>query len=72
VLHTTIETVRRVAILCQPFMPDSARKLLDLLAVPADSRSFTEVDEAHALEAGAALPAPTGVFPRYVEAAAEV
>jgi len=70
VLHTTIETVRRVALLCQPFMPDSAAKLLDLLAVPADERGFAQVDEAHVLTSGAALPPPVGVFPRYVEAAA--
>jgi len=70
VLHTTIETVRRVAILCLPFMPESAGKLLDLLAVPADKRSFAHVDEAHALTPGDALPPPVGVFPRYVEAAA--
>ncbi len=71
VLHTTIETVRRVAILCQPFMPDSAAKLLDLLAVPTDERSFAHVGDGHALAPGMALPAPTGVFPRYVETAAE-
>ena len=71
VLHTTAETVRRVAILCQPYMPGSAAKLLDLLAVPADARSFAHVGEAHALVPGTPLPAPQGVFPRYVEQAAE-
>ncbi|MEO5755372.1 MAG: methionine--tRNA ligase, partial [Mesorhizobium sp.] len=67
VLHTTAETVRRLAILCQPYIPESATKLLDLLAVPADARSFVHVGEAHALVPGAPLPAPQGVFPRYVE-----
>ena len=67
VLWTTAETVRRVAILCQPFMPESAAKLLDLLAIDHDARSFACVDEAHALEPGRALPTPQGVFPRYVE-----
>src|SRR5690606_32030589 len=38
VLWTTAETIRRVAILCQPYIPGSAEKLLDLLAVPADRR----------------------------------
>jgi methionyl-tRNA synthetase len=68
VLWTTAEVVRRHCILCQPFMPGSAAKLLDLLAVPA----------------GPALTSPIwatrmrwclarncrrlqGVFPRYVE-----
>jgi len=68
VLWTTIETVRRVAILCQPYMPASAAKLLDLLAVPADARDFAPVGGAHALKAGARLPPPQPVFPRYVEA----
>jgi methionyl-tRNA synthetase len=71
VLHTTAEIVRRLAILCQPFMPGSAEKLLDLLAVPADARGFDRVGDVDALVAGTPLPAPQGVFPRYVEQAAE-
>ncbi|MEQ1956786.1 methionine--tRNA ligase [Mesorhizobium sp. CN2-181] len=71
VLHTTAETVRRLALLCQPFMPASAEKLLDLLAVPADGRGFEHVGDTHALVSGTPLPAPQGVFPRYVEQAAE-
>ena len=67
VLHTTAETIRRVAILCQPFMPGSAAKLLDLLAVSADAREFAHLGEEHVLQPGTALPAPEGVFPRYVE-----
>jgi methionyl-tRNA synthetase len=69
VLHTTAEIVRRVAILCQPYMPGSASKLLDLLAVPADARTFDYIGDAHALVAGTPLPPPQGVFPRYVEQA---
>jgi methionyl-tRNA synthetase len=69
VLWTTAETVRRVAILCQPFVPGSAEKLLDLLAVPADARSFDHLDAGHALVSGTPLPPPQGVFPRYVEQA---
>jgi methionyl-tRNA synthetase len=68
VLYTTAETIRRVAILCQPFMPGSAAKLLDLLSVPADRRQFADLDEEGSLTPGTALPAPQGVFPRYVEA----
>jgi methionyl-tRNA synthetase len=69
VLWTTAETVRRVAILCQPYIPGSAAKLLDLLAVAADRRAFSHVGEADALVPGTPLPAPAGVFPRYVEQA---
>lgn len=67
VLYTTAELVRRVAILCQPFIPGSAAKLLDLLAVPEDKRSFAELSDAAALASGQELPAPQPVFPRYVE-----
>ncbi|TJV02831.1 MAG: methionine--tRNA ligase, partial [Mesorhizobium sp.] len=67
VLWTTAEVVRRVTVLCQPFVPGSAAKLLDLLAVPADKRDFEHVHADHALVPGTALPVPEGVFPRYVE-----
>ena len=69
VLWTTAEVIRRVGILCQPFIPASAAKLLDLLAIT--DRDFVHVDAAHALVPGAALPAPQPVFPRYVEQATE-
>ncbi|TWG99119.1 methionyl-tRNA synthetase [Mesorhizobium sp. J18] len=67
VLYTTAETIRRIGILCQPFIPGSASKLLDLLAVPADKREFAHVSDENALIPGLELPAPQGVFPRYVE-----
>lgn len=68
VLHTTAETLRRIGILCQPFTPGSAAKLLDLLAVPQDERLFARIDDEHALTPGTKLPKPEPVFPRYVEA----
>ncbi|MCT7375394.1 methionine--tRNA ligase [Chelativorans salis] len=68
VLYTTAEVLRRVGILCQPYIPGSAEKLLDLLAVPADKRGFADITEAGMLQSGTPLPAPQPVFPRYVEA----
>jgi methionyl-tRNA synthetase len=70
VLWTTAETLRRVGILCQPFIPGSASKLLDLLATPASERSFAHVGDGHALVAGTVLPPPQPIFPRYAEAEA--
>jgi methionyl-tRNA synthetase len=67
VLYVTAEVLRQIAILAQPFMPASAGKLLDLLAVPDGERTFAYLDGKHRVAAGAKLPAPTGVFPRYVE-----
>jgi methionyl-tRNA synthetase len=69
VLYTTAETIRRVAILCQPYVPGSAAKLLGLLAVQQDERSFAHLDDSNALVSGTVLPAPQPVFPRYVEQA---
>jgi len=43
-------------------MPESCDKMLDLLAQPADAREFAHL--AIPIEAGLALPQPTGIFPR--------
>ncbi len=67
VLYVTAEVLRQIAILALPFMPDSAGKLLDLLAVPQAKRTFAYLGGAHRVASGAKLPAPAPVFPRYVE-----
>ena len=68
VLWVLAETIRRVTLLVQPFMPDSAAKILDQLAVPAEGRAFASFDGE--LTSGTILPKPQGVFPRFVEAKA--
>ncbi len=65
VLWVTAEVVRRVGFLLQPYIPHSAAKLLDLMAVPEEARSFAHFDDE--LKSGTPLPAPAGIFPRYVE-----
>jgi methionyl-tRNA synthetase len=70
VLYVTAEVIRQVAILSAPFMPSSAAKLLDLLAVPASERQFCELGGGRRIAAGAKLPAPSPVFPRYVDSEA--
>jgi methionyl-tRNA synthetase len=70
VLYVTAEVLRQIAILALPFTPASADKLLDLLAVPAGERSFAFLGGKHRIAPGVNLPAPTAVFPRYVEAEA--
>src|SRR5262249_6463204 len=67
VLYVTAEVIRQVAILAQPFMHSSAAKLLDFLRIPAGEQQFDALGAARRLAAGAALPAPSPVFPRYVE-----
>ncbi len=71
ILYVTAEVVRQVAVLSAAVMPQAADKLLDLLGQPADRRSFTALAAGGRLQAGTAIPAPTGVFPRHVEAAPE-
>jgi methionyl-tRNA synthetase len=67
VLYVTAEVIRQVSILALPFMPASAGKLLDLLAVPEAERNFAALGSKHRLAPGTKLPAPAPVFPRYVE-----
>jgi methionyl-tRNA synthetase len=64
VLYTTGEALRRLALLALPVMPDSMDKLLDLLAVPADQRTFAFIGEKGALKEGVKLPEPKALFPR--------
>jgi methionyl-tRNA synthetase len=71
VLYVTAEVLRQVSILVLPFMPASAGKLLDLLSIPERERHFACLGGAHRIAAGAKLPAPAAVFPRYVEPTGE-
>jgi methionyl-tRNA synthetase len=67
VLYVTAEAIRRLAILVRWAIPASADALLDLLSIPADARDFAAL--ATPLVPGTQLPAPQGVFPRWVEPA---
>ena len=69
VLYVLAETIRHLAIILQPFMPDSCGKMLDQLCVAEDLRGFDDLP--NALRPGTELPRPEGVFPRLVEEAAE-
>jgi methionyl-tRNA synthetase len=67
ILYVTAECVRQFAILAQPVVPEAAGKLLDLLAQPAEARTFAALGHESRLKPGTAIPEPQGVFPRYVE-----
>ncbi len=67
ILYVTIEVLREVAILVQPVMPVAAGKLLDLLGVAPEARSFAALGAEHRLVSRVSLPAPSAIFPRYVE-----
>jgi len=68
VLYVLAETLRVLALVTQPFMPQSCGRLLDQLGVEAGARSFASLFQR--LKPGTPLPKPEGVFPRYVEEAA--
>lgn len=63
VLYVIMEVLRCSAILYQPLIPESANKILDLLAIPEHERSFDDLETGR-VEPGAAISKPVGVFPR--------
>ncbi len=63
VLYVTAEVLRIIGILIQPYVPQSAARLLDVLGV--EMRSFDDLP--NRLVAGTVLPNPTPIFPRFVE-----
>ena len=65
ILATTADVVRRAAIAAQAFVPGSAAKLLDSLAVPADQRLLEHALSDAAPAAGTVLPPPQPVFRKF-------
>ena len=65
VLRVLADVLRAIATNLQPFMPESMAKMLDQLGVPANARGFANLKTP--LAPGTQLPAPQGVFPRFVE-----
>ena len=67
VLYNLAEVIRCIAIMLQPYVPDSASHLLDQLGVDKNKRSFSHLTQEFQLVSGDALPEPAPVFPRIVE-----
>ena len=65
VLWVMAESIRVLGLLVRPFMPQSADKILDLVAVDGDNRHYGALKSQ--ITAGTELPKPQGIFPRYVE-----
>jgi methionyl-tRNA synthetase len=68
VLRVLADVIRSVATMLLPFMPESMARMLDQVGVPQGLRDIAGLQTA--LPAGTVLPAPQGVFPRFVEEAA--
>ena len=65
ILATTADIVRRVAIASQPFVPTSAARFLDMLAVPEDERLLQNALAAPAVDGGTVLPPPQPIFRKF-------
>jgi len=68
VLRVLADVLRVVGTVLQPFMPGSMARLLDQLGVPDEARDFRAL--AAPVANGTVLPAPQGIFPRFVESEA--
>ena len=60
------ESIRRIALVLQPFMPDTMSLMLEQLAVSNDHRSFAHLGKDFYLKPGTVLPKPKGLFPRFI------
>ena len=67
VLYILADSIRRIAIFTQPFMPSSSGKILDQVGVAKEERGFNSLSQKAQLVPGTTLPLPEGVFPRYQE-----
>ncbi len=65
VLYTLLELIRYIAIMLQPFVTDSANKMLDQLGVPPNQRTFKYLTKQFALARGKNINMPEAVFPRF-------
>ncbi|RTK93345.1 MAG: methionine--tRNA ligase [Rickettsiales bacterium] len=64
ILYTILETMRYIGIMLQPFIPDSAEKILDQLGVNPHERSFSNLTKEFALQPSSPLKQPIPIFPR--------
>lgn len=68
-LYYLAEGIRCIAIMLQPFVPESCIKLLQQVGYSEEQARegipFEQLKPEFALKEGAVLPAPTAVFPRF-------
>lgn len=64
VLYIVAETCRYIAILLQPFIPNSASKMLDILNIDDMERNFSNLNADFRLKSGNNINKPEAVFPR--------
>lgn len=67
-LYYLAESIRCIAIMLQPFIPDSARKILVTLGYPEEKAKagipFAELRPEHAIKPGTKIAVPQPIFPK--------
>ena len=71
VLYVAAESIRHLALLLTPYMPDSCDEMLNQLGITADARDFSVLGPNGALVPGTKLPAPSPIFPRFIDNSGE-
>jgi len=66
VMYTLTDVLRYIAIMLLPFVPSSAEKMLDQLAVSKDHRKFEHLQKNFAATPGMQILEPYPVFPKFV------
>ena len=66
VLWILADTIRKIAIIVQPFMPDSSTKILDQLSIDISERDFNYLDSKHVIKTNK-INSPSPIFPRIDE-----
>ena len=64
VLWVTLEMIRKIFIMLQPVMPDSCKRLLDILCVKDDERTFDFIKDKFSLISGKSIKDPAIIFPK--------
>lgn len=67
VLYILAESIRNIALLLLPFMPESSNKILAQLNIDDNERNFENIGHQSSLSSGMAIPKPEGIFPRFIE-----
>ena len=65
VLYVLAESIRNIALLLMPFMPQSMEKMLDQLNIKEEYRNFYFFGEKGKIEEHIKIQKPTAIFPKY-------
>ncbi len=64
VLYSLVESLRYISVLLQPFIPNSAAKMLNQLGIDKLERNFVHLNQKFAIKPNSKIAEPHGLFPR--------